>query len=423
MFVQIVATIIFILAYIGIALEHPLKVSKTAIALSTGGILWVLVAFSDAQHFKSEISHAGSEIFGLVMFLFAAMSLVEILLHYRFFDIIRGKLFMLKVSDRQQFFIILSIAFLLSAVIDNLTTTIVMIQIARKFLRNQTLLITAAGVVIAANAGGAFSPIGDVTTLMLWLAGKFGAIDIIIKGFLPSLALVTVSGLLLSRRITRSTPDLTNEIVTKLHKSEKLIITLAFSSFALPLIANFLGLPPYLGLLTGLGIVWAAIETLRHIRPQYTLLSSSIDEFLKRTDISSRMFFIGILLSVSALNTLGVLNFASETLYGESPSDLRITVSNITLGIFSAIVDNIPLTAIAIDILNTNIQSLWVLLAITVGTGGSLLVIGSAAGIVAMGMVKELTFGKYIQVAFLPALIGFIAAVGVWSIQYFVFNF
>lgn len=330
---------------------------------------------------------------------------------------------MLKVSDRQQFFIILSIAFLLSAVIDNLTTTIVMIQIARKFLRNQTLLITAAGVVIAANAGGAFSPIGDVTTLMLWLAGKFGAIDIIIKGFLPSLALVTVSGLLLSRRITRSTPDLTNEIVTKLHKSEKLIIALAFCSFALPLIANFLGLPPYLGLLTGLGIVWAAIETLRHIRPQYTLLSSSIDEFLKRTDVSSRMFFIGILLSVSALNTLGVLNFASETLYGESPSDLRITVSNITLGIFSAIVDNIPLTAIAIDILNTNIQSLWVLLAITVGTGGSLLVIGSAAGIVAMGMVKELTFGKYIQVAFLPALIGFIAAVGVWSIQYFVFNF
>ena len=420
--IQIFAAIFFVVLYVGIAFENRLGISKTAFALIGGALLWFLIAVAKTEHFEEHLAEAGADLFGLVIFLFAAMALVEILLHYRFFDLIRGKLFALKVSERKQLVIISVITFCLSAVIDNLTTTIVMTQIATKFFRGENLLRAVVGIVIAANAGGAFSPIGDVTTIMIWLAGKVDALGLIAEALLPAIAIAVVSTLLIGRKTVNSTVDATNEIITKLSNPEKLIVTFSLGSFALPLIASLLGLPPYIGLLFGLASVWMIIEFFEHRKPRRTGLASAIfDEFLKRTDVSSRMFFVGILLVVAALQTLGVLSFVSEALYGVDPSGMRMIVGNILLGVFSSIVDNVPLTAIAIDILATDSQSIWVLLALTVGTGGSLLVIGSAAGVVAMGMVRELTFGKYIQIGFMPALLGFCAGVGVWLMQYLLF--
>lgn len=416
------ASTLFVLGYIAITLEHRLHTSKSAVAIILGSVLWLLVAFTGGEHFAEDIGHAGSEIFGIVAFLLAAMALVEVLVHYKFFDIVRSKLLAWELSERKQFVVISLFAFLLSAIIDNLTTTIVMIQMSRKFFRGENLIRVAGMVVIAANAGGAFSPIGDVTTIMLWLAGKFQSNDILLGGLLPAAALLIVAVLLMYPRIRPDSFDAQDEAGAKFGKSEKIIIAMVFISFALPVVMNAMGLPPYLGLLLGLGLVWVAVDLVKQVRPRQTHLDASIEEFIRKTDIPSLKFFIGILLTVSALGSLGVLEMFSHAFFGDHPSITRIVAGNVALGLLSAIVDNVPLTAIAIDTLPTNLTSLWVLLALTVGTGGSLLIIGSAAGVVAMGMVKELTFSKYIQVAFVPALAGFAAAVAVWCIQFFVFG-
>lgn len=420
---QLAAAGVFILGYLGISLEHNLKLNKAAIALVTGGLLWLLVSLSGNQHIGEEILHSGAEIFELVIFLLAAMSLVEILIHYQFFDIVRARLFKLGLTDRQQFVVLSIIVFFLSSIIDNLTATIVSIQIARKFFKGDDLIKVAGGLVIAANAGGAFSPIGDVTTIMLWLADKFTATQIVLQGFLPAVTLLAVSLLLLAPKIKNTGFDIKSEIVNKLGKSEKTIIAATFGSFALPLLMTFLDLPPYLGLLIGLGVVWILVDSFKQIRPKQTHLTASIEKLIKSSDIPSLKFFVGILLAVGALNSLGVLEALSQSIYGGAPTITRIIGGNIGLGVLSAVFDNIPLTAIAIDILQTNDASLWVLLALTVGTGGSLLVIGSAAGVIAMGMIKELTFGRYLRYTMVPALFGFAAACLVWGVQhYLIFN-
>lgn len=419
---QFFASALFMLGYIAISLEHRIHTSKSAIALILGASLWLLVATKGGSDFAKDIAHAGSDIFGIVVFLLAAMSLVEVLIHYKFFDVVRGRLLAWHLSERKQFIVISALAFSLSAVIDNLTATIVMIQMARQFFRGENLLRVGAAIVIATNAGGAFSPIGDVTTIMLWLAGKFESTEIILGGFLPAVVLFIVATYLIYKKITPDSFDVQGEVYAESGRSEKIIIGLVFFSFVLPVIMNYFGLPPYLGLLLGLGLVWLTIDFVKQVRPRQSHLNASIEEMIRKTDIPSLKFFIGILLTVSALGSLGVLQIFSESFYGEEPSSQRIIAGNVGLGVLSAVLDNVPLTAIAIESLPTESSSLWVLLALTVGTGGSLLVIGSAAGVVAMGMLKELNFAKYVMVAFVPALVGYAAAVAIWCLQYFVFG-
>lgn len=412
----------FVLGYLGISLEHQIKINKSAIALFIGGLLWCLVALTGIEHLTEGLVHQGVEIFEIVVFLLSAMSLVEILAHYRLFDIIRGKLFALGLSEQKQFIVVMTITFFLSAVIDNLTTTIVMIQIARRFFKLPNLLVAVAAIVVAANAGGAFSPLGDVTTIMLWLAGKFSATEIILKGFLPSVAIAFTALLLFYPKIKPSEYDSTTEIVTKLSKSERLVIILTFSSFAFPIVMSFVGLPPYLGLLIGLGLVWITVDLFKVVSGRETHLTASIEKLLQKTDISSIQFFIGILLAVGALHALGILEHLSTFVYGSNPESMRLITGHVFLGMLSAILDNVPLTAMAINMLTSDLTSYWILLAITVGTGGSLLVIGSAAGVIAMGMVHELTFVKYIKIAFIPALVSFLVGVGVWYVQFLIFG-
>ncbi|MDP2593301.1 MAG: sodium:proton antiporter NhaD [bacterium] len=417
----IIALGVFILGYILISLESKVRVSKSAFALSMGGILWIILGIHDSTLVSQEITPVSYDIFNVVVFLLAAMSLVEILVHYRVFDVIRGKIFSYHLSDKKQFILLTFLAFVFSAIIDNLTTTIVMTVIARQFFKGKNLLVAVVGVVIAANAGGAFSPIGDVTTIMLWLADKFSTYTIITSGFLPSLSLWVASTFLLVRQISESGDDAPEEIITNLTRSEKFVVGLVGFSFLLPIAARSVGLPPVLGILLGLGITWVVIDILKILYKERTHMTASIDNLIQKTDIASLKFFIGILLSVAALNALGVLEFFSHLLYGGGESIFRVVSGNVALGITSSFLDNIPLTAIAIDILHIQSAEIWVLLAICVGTGGSLLALGSAAGVVAMGMVKELTFGQYFKIGFLPALIGFLISICVWLLQYFLF--
>ncbi len=421
--IGIIAIIIFIIGYIFITLEHKLGTHKAAVSLALAGVLWVIAALSGIH--REELVHsvevAGSEVMGIVIFLLAAMTLVEIMTHYRFFDLIRLKLVQLRLKDKQQMMVMGVLTFFLSAVLDNLTVTIVMIQIARQFFKDKNLLIAAATIVVLANAGGAWSPIGDVTTIMLWLAHKFDAVTIIKTGIVPAAVIGLVSGSLLIRQMQNTSVAIKVKDVIVLSRGEKLVIASILGSFILPVLMNFIGLPPYMGLLLGLGLVWILIEFIKKRSKTPTHLEAKIDGLLQKTDIASLKFFIGILLSVSALKTLGVLEYASQLVFTDNPTFERLFIGNIALGLFSAVVDNVPLTALVIDMLSIAEQEIWVLTALAVGTGGSCLVIGSAAGVVAMGMVKDLTFDRYLKIATLPAFLGYIAGIITWLIQYKIF--
>ncbi|HEU5086534.1 MAG TPA: sodium:proton antiporter NhaD, partial [Roseiflexaceae bacterium] len=358
-----------------------------------------------------------AEIFSVVIFLLAAMTLVEVLTHYQFFDYVRVELSRHRLRDRQQFIVIGAVAFLLSAVIDNLTTTIVMITIAQRFFRGRNLLVMAAAVIIFANAGGAWSPIGDITTLMLWLSGKFSASQVMLDLLLPSLAHAVVAGLLLIRQITDDTPDSSEDLPVVFALSEFIVIGLALAGFGLPLLMSRQGLPPYMGLLIGLAIVWIVSRLLARVRPRETHLTADIEQLLRNVDMPSLKFFIGILLAVAALNQLGVLTAISTVLLGSNAGVERIVIGNSALGVLSAIVDNVPLTALAINLLPTSDARLWTLLAYCVGTGGSLLVIGSAAGVIAMGMIRGLSSTVYMRIATVPVVLAYCAGMIVWGLQ------
>lgn len=422
----LIASIIFVVGYILITLEHYWKINKSITATALAAVLWGLIAFTnpDSHAIEQALEIISAETFSLVVFLLAAMTLVEILVHYRFFDLLRAKLFALGLKDSAQLMLIAVLAFFLSAIIDNLTTTIVMVQIARRFFKGHNLLVMAGMIVVAANAGGAFSPVGDVTTIMLWLAGKFTALEIVAWAFLPALTILLVSMFFFVRQLKRDSGDealVAGETVI-LTSSDKVVITMSFVSFVLPPLAHLAGLPPFMGLMFGVGLVGLTIgwfsNTAKH---KDSHMSMEIEKLLGKLDITSLLFFIGILFAVGALGFLGVLDFISASLFGEDPAISRLIAGSVLLGAFSAILDNIPLTAAAIDILQTADPRLWVLLAICVGTGGSMLVIGSAAGVVAMGMVKELTFTNFLKVATIPATLGYAAGVGVWYIQYLLF--
>lgn len=408
---------IFLLGYVAISQEHIIKVSKTSISLILAVLLWLLVAVGGTTGIGPALSESGGEIFGLVIFLLSAMTLVEILTHYGLFNFVYQKLAELNLDDKAQFIIITFLAFVFSAFLDNLTTTIIFLQISRRFFKGKNLVRSAAAIVIAANAGGVFSPIGDVTTTMLWLAGKFNTQTIFLEGFLPSLVVFVVSTVLIGRTISKSTQDKI-EKVNRLGKTEWIVISLCLVSFLFPLFMTLIHLPPYFGLLLGLGMVWLLVDLAKLRSSQSASLSVSIEKFFQKTDIASLYFFIGILLSISALSHLGILEAVSQKVFTDTPSVSRIIMGNVAIGGFSAIFDNIPLTAAAMEIIKTTDPSLWVLLALTAGVGGSLLLIGSAPGIIAMAIVDDLTFKSYLKIASLPALIAYTLGILTWYIQF-----
>lgn len=420
----ILAAAFFGLGYILITLEQRFNTHKSAVALTLGAVLWLLAAVHLMQNKEAlhhALSHAGAEIFNIVAFLLAALALIEILVHYKFFDLIRSKLIALNVGDKQQFLLVMVLTFFFSGVLDNIAITIAMLQIALRFFTGRNMIIAAAGVVIAANAGGAWSPVGDVTTIMLWLAGKFTALEIIQYAFLPSLALAIVAGTMLYRKL-----DGTNfmkrekDDTLALSLGEKSVIAMALASFILPLLVSFIGLPPYMGLFLGLGLTWCMIEFAKKRKNSnnQTHMTANIDKIVQTVDISSIKYIMGILLAVMALSTLGVLQWLSSVVVGADPSTTHLILTNIGLGFLSGIVDNASLVAIAMNTLPMDNPELWALTAIAAGNGGSLFVIASAAGVVAMGSYKKLTMVEYFKVATVPVFLGLLVAFGVWYLQF-----
>lgn len=418
---EILAACLFAVGYVAITLEHKLFLNKAAASMMLAVALWVIAGVTlPAARVEEALMQSGSDIFGIVIFLLCAMTLVEILVHYHAFDVVEKWLRRWKVNLYQLGWIFAFMTYAMSTFIANLTITIVVIQLARRFFPAKYLLPLAALVVIASNVGGSFSPIGDVNTLMLWFAGKFSAFEVIRLGFVPSfLGMCVASGLLL-RCIPKTEMPL--ECCNECHNfshSEGTVVYMTFGAFLLPLVASFFQIPAYMGLLLGLGAVWMLIDIAKRKRPYETHLQANIKEFMQKTDIECILFFVGILLAVAALNVLGVLDVFTHALLGSSASVMRTAAAFVGFGFASSVIDNVPLTAAAISSLHNIASSLWVLLALSVTVGGSLTIIGSASGVVAMGMIKELTFGKYMKLATIPALIAFAVIILAWMAEAF----
>jgi len=403
--------IIFILGYVVIALEHPLKINKSATALLLGTTLWLI-------WFKYQASPAGEalathhlfETFGdlaqIVFFLMAAMTIVAIIETNDGFSIITSRI---KTTDaRSLMWIISSISFCLSAVLDNLTTAIVMMTLCRKLVSNTKERLFFAGlIIIAANVGGAWSPIGDVTTTMLWMGGQISALGIIKAAFLPSLACNLVPLIILSFVIKgKIKPEIEPEIVeaNKPTNFEKNLLFFAgiCGFLMVPVVKTFFHVPPYLAVLFVLGILWFLVEFLRRRHPHQNVPRLNLYHILKKVDLASILFFAGILLAVGCLSATGQLG-AMATFLSDHISDTYLIT--IAIGIFSAIVDNVPLVGAIMKMYPIEATSeifrqdglFWGFASYCAGTGGNLLVIGSAAGIAAMGIDKNLTFGWYFK--------------------------
>ncbi len=424
----LIGLMLFIAMYIGITLEHLHGIQKEPISLIGGTLLWIVAILADMPDIGHDLETAGAEIIEIILFLMAAMTLVEFLDQKGFFELIRVELQRRSFGDRIQFIVLSLVTFFLSAALDNLTTTLVMLTIAERFFRGENRIIVSAAIVPNANAGGAWSPIGDVTTIMLWVAGAFTAGQIVSQAFLPSLAhAVVVTVLLLRHIVDDPTPDSIEDLPITFTRKDKILMAVALSCFSLPLIFTQIGLHAYMGLIFGLGVVWLLNQLLSPPRTNYngdhlTTMEHDIEELIRKIDHRSLLFFAGILLGVKALGTLGVLEEMSQLFLGGEDSGGRVVLFTYLLGPLSAVVDNVPLTALAIDVLPLETSWQGSRLALAVGTGGSLLLIGSVAGVVAMGKVAGLTSGRYFRVATLPVAMGFMAQTVVFEIQHYLFS-
>lgn len=406
--------LVFCVGYAAIIFEHSLKINKSAFALFTGVVLWLLLStqFSDHHKFSHLLEINFSETAGILFFLLGAMTTVEIIDGHKGFDVITSHL--QKFDLKKLYWIIGIITFLLSAILDNLTTTILMVSLVSKIIANPKLRWYLAGlIVIASNAGGAFSPIGDVTSTMLWIGGQVSAISLMKSLFLPSVICYLVPSAILYVVINKHSlfNEVKNEgeISLKPPKSSLLVLVVGISILvAVPVFKSLFHVPPYMGMLLGLSLIWIITEIIAKRRGD-TEEKFTVSDALSKIDTPSMLFFLGILLSVGALQTAGILADLSGYL------SHQITNNNLLLfitGIFSSVVDNVPLVAAfqgmyPLSIFGTD-HFFWQVLCYATGTGGSILIIGSAAGVVAMG-IENISFGWYFKKISLLAFLGFAA--------------
>ena len=392
---MLIPVLIFLAGYLIIALEHIVKIDKAATALFTGIVLWVVITATgiDLSETIFKLKEHFEEVSEILFFLLGAMTIVELIDAHNGFQAIQR---VIRTKNKLPLLWILSlITFFLSAVLDNLTTTIVMIAILRKFIDQRTdLWFFASFIIIAANAGGAWSPIGDVTTIMLWNGGQITTNTIITEVFLPSLACLLIPLLLVSYRYRGQSivaQDNNGGPEQKIANKESTTILLlgVILLLSVPVFKTLTNLPPFMGMLFSLCILWLITEILHRKKPIELKRHLSVASTVQRIDTPSILFFLGILMAVAALETNGTLAYMGEVL-DESFNDFHIT--NTLLGLMSAIIDNVPLVAGAMGMYSMETfpqdHRFWTFLAYCAGTGGSILVIGSAAGVAAMGILK-----------------------------------
>jgi Na+/H+ antiporter NhaD/arsenite permease-like protein len=411
--------IIFLIVYAAIALEHPLKVNKSAPALIGAGLLWTIYAVSTGN-VTVQLNETLSSTAQIIFFLMGAMTIVEVVDAHDGFDVITDKIKTTKITTL--LWLIGFVTFFLSAALDNLTSTIVMISIARKLLgRREDRLFFAGVIVIAANAGGAWSPIGDVTTTMLWIGGQITALAIIKGLFLPSLVNMMVPLTFISymyRGKLMVSPDTTEKDIGKYvtNSFEKGFMFFAGvgALCAVPVFKTVTHLPPFMGILFALGILWLLGELIHRNKTEDNKEHLSLGTALQRIDMSSLVFFIGILLAVATLEHTHILTALAEWLDKVVGSQ---TVIVTIFGLVSAIVDNVPLVAASMGMYPiTQFPTdsfIWEFLAYAAGTGGSILIIGSAAGVAAMGL-ERIEFFWYVRKISLLALIGYVSGAAVY---------
>lgn len=412
---------IFILGYACIALEHPLKINKTATALLLGGLLWAIFALSHvmpAEAISEHLIENLGETAEIVFFLLGAMTIVTLIEDYQGFRVITDKI---TTTDKKKLLWTLSIlTFFLSALLDNMTTAIVMVALLRKLIADQKERWLYAGMVIlAANAGGAWSPIGDVTTIMLWIGGQVTTVNIIVKTIVASFVCmvvpVVILNLTLKGEIVRPKED-TSGIEVPAHLRRLVLIMGVCALIFVPIFKTITHLPPYLGMLMGLAVLWVTTEIIsRKYEKEGHKLPTAVST-LEHVDTPTILFFLGILMAVSCLKVAGILGSLAgglnEAFGTTAPGFFFI---DLIIGVLSSVVDNVPLVAAAMGmypITGTEVifevnHPFWEFLAYCAGTGGSLLIIGSAAGVAVMGMEK-IDFIWYVKKITLLALAGYI---------------
>jgi len=413
-------TIIFIIGYAAIALEHPIKINKTASALLVGTVCWTVYALTSTEShaIQEHLSHHLASIAEILFFLLGAMTIVELIDAHQGFKIITDQ-----ISSKKSVVLLWTIsllAFFLSAVLDNLTTAIVMVSLLRKIISDAEQRKFFAGIVIiAANAGGAWSPIGDVTTTMLWIGGQITAVNIMKGLFIPSLVSLVVPLVYLSYKmrgqIIESKAVEENDFIETTAKERNIMFFVGLGTLLfVPIFKTITHLPPYMGMMLGLGVVWVVGEILHSAKDEEERKPFTASYALSRIDSSSILFFLGILLAIGCLEATGLLqNLAMSMNDTFGNQDLIILL----IGLASSVVDNVPLVAATMGMYDLSSfptdHKIWEFLAYCAGTGGSILIIGSAAGVAVMGMEK-IDFLWYLKRISLLALLGYFAGAGIY---------
>ena len=406
--------LLFIVGYTLIVLEELHSLDKTVPALFMAVGLWTIIALNDKNGvWESSLTLHFSHICEVLIFLLGAMTVVELIDLHKGFEIITHRL-----GTRKPVYLLWQVAivsFLLSGVLDNLTTAFVMVSVLRKLLPNgDTRKYLAGFVIIAANAGGAWSPIGDVTTTMLWTAGKVSAGGLVWHVFLPSLACLTVPCLLATRTMRRATvtalPRNADEdtVEEQIYGSKTMFFTGITALLFVPVWHLYTGLPPYMGMLGGLAGCWLVGEGINTKREHDDRDHYSVHYAMSRIEISTLLFFLGILLSVAALEEVGLLRRLADISKTYLQSDWLVAT---VIGFCSAVIDNVPLVAAAIGAYTPPPDDLlWQIIAYCAGTGGSIFIIGSAAGIAVMS-AEKISFGWYLRQMSGLALAGYLSGV------------
>ena len=422
--------VVFIIAYAAIALEHPLKINKSASALMAAGLLWTIYALSLGDpHTVSE--QLGESLMGtaqIVFFLMGAMTIVEVVDAHNGFEVITKRIRTSKLSSLM--WLVGFVTFFLSAILDNLTTTIVMISLMRKLLaEHEDRLFFAGIIVIAANSGGAWSPIGDVTTTMLWIGGQITSLAIMQAVFLPSLVSLIVplgiTAYVLRGRKVVSPKQVDSEhgLYTSEFERNLMFFMGLGVLVAVPAFKTVTHLPPFMGIMFGLGILWLVGDLVHRHKEDENKQHLTLVHALSRIDMSSLVFFIGILLAVATLEHAHILTSLAQWLdQAVGRQDIIVLI----IGLVSAIVDNVPLVAASMGMYSLTDYPpdhfLWEFLAYCAGTGGSILIIGSAAGVAAMGLEK-IHFFWYVKKISGLALVGYFAGAGVYLVQYQILHY
>ena len=422
--------VIFVIGYVLITLEHTLHMNKATFALLTCGVLWTIYALlGNDPHMHEAIVNQLGDACEIVVFLIGAMTIVEIIDRYGGFSFITENIN--AKSKRHLLWIMCSLSFAMSAVLDNMTTTIIMVMMLRRLLSDQKDRWLFAGlIVIAANAGGAFSPIGDVTTIMLWMDEKVSSMGLIINLLIPSIVAMVVPVLIAQYSLKEGKMQTVTRMADKNpglherhpHLSKAMLIIGVSGLLFVPIFKTLTGLPPFMGIMISLGVIWGVTEFwVKHFKID-SKMGGRVSSALHTIDMPTILFFLGILMAVSALSEVGILN----TLADEMNTNIHepVTMTSI-IGVLSSIVDNVPLVSACIKMfenmapagttdpyLLTFVEDglFWHLLTFCAGVGGSMLIIGSAAGVVAMGIEKIPFFWYFKRISWL-ALAGYLAGI------------